>query len=66
MIAIVFLFDEIVQFSLNFALGRRDQLNKIRALSNNTKQEEQNIGAGKQSFKHKTGLLCMQLIRDKQ
>lgn len=32
-------FDEIVQFSLNFALGRTHQLNKIRALSNNTKQD---------------------------
>lgn len=31
--------DEIVQFSLNFALGRTHQLNKIRALSNNTKQD---------------------------
>lgn len=30
-------FDEIVQFSLNFALSRTHQLNKIRALSNNTK-----------------------------
>lgn len=32
-------FDEIVQVSLNFALGRTHQLNKIRALSNNTKQD---------------------------
>lgn len=32
-------FDEIVQSSLNFALGRTHQLNKIRALSNNTKQD---------------------------
>lgn len=36
------IFDEIVQFSLNFALGRTHQLNKIRALSNNAKQDRKN------------------------